>query len=180
MVRLSQDSFFLLNTKPLWKGRACTGWKARRPAMLKPLTLVDDEGFFDVSSHADCDPHLVSATPLLAPRAALTARADDLQPSRFSISTTSTSAYIAVNRAASGPATPMALSHAHTGALAAANRKEGPGVATRASWAYKLPGALSPTVRFSKLLPPWLKRPRDERWVLVDVRAIVLERVVDG
>ncbi|KJA29622.1 hypothetical protein HYPSUDRAFT_225171 [Hypholoma sublateritium FD-334 SS-4] len=118
-------------------------------------------------------------------RVACPARSDsNRQPSRFSISTTSTSAYIAVNRAASGPATPMALSHvhAHAGALAAANRKQGPGAAPRASWVYKLPGrgALHPTVSFSKLLPPWLKRPRDERWVLVDVRAIVLERVVDG
>ena len=80
----------------------------------------------------------------------------------------------------------MALSHAHAHAstLAAANRARGV-AGLRASWVHKFPGraaALSPTVRFSKLLPPWLKRPCDdsERWVLVDVRAVVLERVVDG
>ncbi|KAF8967421.1 hypothetical protein BDZ97DRAFT_1916713 [Flammula alnicola] len=131
--------------------------------------MIDDEGFFETSSHADCDPHL---------------------PSRFSMSTTSTSTYIAVDPNATRPNTPTAFGPSSFWQATRDTRSSPPRFRLACSKS-SLDGSKlrewrashdHPAIarRLSKVFKaPWAKRPQDERWVLVEVHSIVTDRIID-
>ncbi|CAA7259344.1 unnamed protein product [Cyclocybe aegerita] len=137
---------------------------------------IDDEGFFETSSHPDCEPHL---------------------PSRFSTTTTSTSTYITIDSRTARCHTPVDMTRTPTRQRAAAGRYGfRPKTSSRLIQSISFPssesrhgshhsidfaGALSLThPRLSNIFRrPWSRRTTDDRWVLIEVRSVVTERVID-